>query len=399
MLKTRQHPIFRVYTLLVLSVVISSFFATGVTLILHMNLGPPYLRYTVLMCLTMSITLYVAMALRLSPCQIDQQRIGIQRAFSLVLRFTFGKIIVVLMLNIGSIVLCNFHVERELQPYMIISLTTLWYSAVFPIFYGTTKRLYREMTDEGKKRSRKRQQQMKEWIRLWLQGFPPCFFVGFSSILMMILRTWSSTHWYWIIAGGWAVKSTLQFMLRVAASRFHLTPNFVQTTFIVIGIGMDAQVRMAVMDVDVQGDMTLEHVWTGSLIVMALEFLSRVFSAGWFTRLLQRQEAPPKALEKLHWVHSAGLFGNMMGEYGAIMGSILIQQAQGDNLAQLVYSALIQIGAEFGIDALSMLIEHRLGIRIDAFLQDRIAIGIAINTITACTCAMVITGVFLFIEP
>ena len=301
------------------------------------------------------------------------------------------------MLNLGSVFLYS-HVEAKPQSFVVIVLCQFWCSLVFPTLFTITKRLYRDVTEEGKllpRRKRSVPSKLREGLRLWLQGFPTCFFIGLFSMVMMELRTWSSTHWHWIIVGGGGVKFTLQCMLRVAAARFNLSPNFVENTFIVIGIGMDAQIRLAVMDFDALGDMPLDHVWMGSLIVMVLEFLSRVLSAWWFTRLLQRRQAHPQALEKLHWLHSADLFGNMVGEYGAITCSILLQEASSDNLAQVVYSALIQIGVELGVDALSMLIEDRLGIRIDSFLKDRVAIGIAIITTTACTSGMVVIGLYL----
>ena len=67
---------------------------------LHLNVSTPHLRLSCMMFLILLIALYLAMALRLSRCHIDQQRIGIQRAFRFLLRFSSTKVLVILMLNL-----------------------------------------------------------------------------------------------------------------------------------------------------------------------------------------------------------------------------------------------------------------------------------------------------------
>ena len=115
-----------------------------------------------------------------------------------------SEVLVILMLNLGSVFLYS-HVEAKPQSFVVIVLCQFWCSLVFPTLFTITKRLYRDVTEEGKllpRRKRSVPSKLREGLRLWLQGFPTCFFIGLFSMVMMELRTWSSTHWHWIIVGG-----------------------------------------------------------------------------------------------------------------------------------------------------------------------------------------------------
>ena len=95
--------------------------------------------------------------------------------------------------------------------------------------------------------------------------------------------------------------------------------------------------------------------------------------------------------------HSAGRLGGMVGEYGAILCSTLIQATVANEYtpSDLAQAAFVQVGLELVVDAFCLSIEHAFGLQVDAWITNHRDVWNCVIATTGSTCTVLVIGSYV----